>query len=642
MAGFGTACPNADLAVTKGFAVFRTVEVRIDQTSRARVVAALAAALALLLTAGGAGRGGAPAAASATGGMVSVVVQAAGGALDAAARAVTSHGGTVGGELPIVDGFAARVPAGAVAAVEASPGVRAVTADQRVRFAASTYDATTTASAFAKVSGATDAWSGGDLGEGIGVAVIDTGVSSMNDLAGRIVHGPDLSGEGTTVDTYGHGTVMAGIIAGSGADSAGRTGGAYTGVAPKATVVSVKVAGRNGVTDVSTVLQAMHWVSAYKDQFNIKVLNLSWGVSSTQDPSVDPLNYAVERLWQQGITVVVAAGNSGPTSGTITKPADDPMVVSVGAYNDAQNTDPSDDNVPGWSSRGPTAAGLAKPDVVASGRSIVALRSYGSAVEAENPKSLIAPSYIKGSGSSEAAAVTSGLAALLAVQRPGYTPDQVKQALKSGASSLAGIPATQQGNGRVSLTGALAADPGPAVQQRPVATGLGSLEASRGGRNVETDCFMDGTVDVIRGEITDRCEPWDGNSWTGNSWTGNSWTGNSWTGNSWTGNSWTGNSWTNATWTGNSWTGGTWSGNSWTGNSWTGNSWTGNSWTGNSWTGNSWTGNSWTGNSWTNEEFETIGDTDFLTAFWGAQPGWTQHVAGERSEGRPAAARNVA
>jgi serine protease AprX len=634
------------LAVTKGtFAVFTAAAVGIDHRSRARVLAALAAVVALVLTAGRAGAG-APAASASTptaGELVSVVVQATNGAIDAAARAVTSHGGAVGDELPIVDGFAARMPAAEVAAVEASPSVRAVTVDRRVKFAAMAYDASSTASTFAKVSGATSAWSAGDLGEGVGVAVIDTGVSSMNDLAGRIVHGPDLSGEGTTVDTYGHGTVMAGIIAGSGADSAGGKNGAYTGVAPKATVVSVKVAGRNGVTDVSTVLQAMHWVSAYKDQFNIKVLNLSWGVTSTQDPAVDPLNYAVERLWQQGITVVVAAGNSGPTAGTITKPADDPMVVTVGAFNDGQNTDPSDDNVPGWSSRGPTAAGLVKPDVVASGRSLVATRSYGSAVEAENPKSLIAPSYIKGSGSSEAAAVTSGLAALLAVQRPGYTPDQVKQALRSSATPIAGAPATQQGTGRVNLAGALTVDPGPAVQQRSVATGLGSLEASRGGRNVETDCFMDGTIDVIKGEITDKCQPWDGKSWTGNSWTGNSWTGNSWTGNSWTGNSWTGNSWTDATWTGNSWTGGTWTGNSWTGNSWTGNSWTGNSWTGNSWTGNSWTGNSWTGNSWTNEEFEAVTDSDFLTAFWGSQPRWGQHVAGERSEARPAAAAlNVA
>src|SRR5207244_37946 len=97
----------------------------------------------------------------------------------------------------------------------------------------------------------------------------------------RLVHGPDLSGEGTTIDSYGHGTVMAGIIAGDGNDSAAGSQGAYTGVAPGAHIVAIKVAGANGVVDVSTMLQAMSWIAAYKGQFNIRVLNLSWGVAST-------------------------------------------------------------------------------------------------------------------------------------------------------------------------------------------------------------------------------------------------------------------------------------------------------------------------------------------------------------------------
>ena len=100
------------------------------------------------------------------------------------------------------------------------------------------------------------------------------------------------------------GTVMAGLVAGSGADSATRWGGAFPGVAPAAHVVSVKVAGRNGVVDVSTMLQGMHWVAGYKDQFNIRVMNLSWGSASKQDPALDPLNYAVQRLLQEGVVVV--------------------------------------------------------------------------------------------------------------------------------------------------------------------------------------------------------------------------------------------------------------------------------------------------------------------------------------------------
>jgi serine protease AprX len=127
----------------------------------------------------------------------------------------------------------------------------------------------------------------------------------------------------------------------------------------------VKVAGRNGVVDVSTVLEAMHWISAYREQYGIRVLNLSWGVASTQSPSVDPINHAVQRLWSEGIVVVVAAGNSGSSAGTITKPGDDPVVLTVGAYNDQGDLEPNNDGIPQWSSRGPTAAGIAKPDLVA-------------------------------------------------------------------------------------------------------------------------------------------------------------------------------------------------------------------------------------------------------------------------------------
>ena len=270
-------------------------------------------------------------------GLAEVVVTATDG-VAAAADAVARVGGTVEDRLPLVGGVSADVPAAVLDELARTPGLVAVTADRTGRFEDLSYDEAGTASAFVRSTGAGAAWAAGSLGQGVGVAVLDTGISPMNDLAGRLVHGPDLSGEGTLVDTYGHGTVMAGAIGGSGADSAGRAGGAWTGVAPKAHLVAVKVAGRNGVVDVSTVLEAMHWISAYREQFGIRVLNLSWGTSSTQDPAVDPLNYAVQRLWQQGIVVVVAAGISGPYAGTITKPGDDPVVLTVGAYNDQGDT----------------------------------------------------------------------------------------------------------------------------------------------------------------------------------------------------------------------------------------------------------------------------------------------------------------
>src|SRR3954465_10905906 len=189
----------------------------------------------------------------------------------------------------------------------------------------------------------------------------------------------------------------------------------------------------------------MHWVSAYREQFNIRVLNLSWGVAATQDTAVDPLNYAVERLWRQGVVVVVAAGNDGPAAGTITKPGDDPAVITVGAYDDAGTTSRFDDSALDFSSRGPTAEGVSKPDLVAPGRSLVAVRSPGSAVETDHPEALLSNGYIRGSGTSQATAVTAGSIALLLAARPGLTPDQVKYVLRSSARPVLGASAAFQG-----------------------------------------------------------------------------------------------------------------------------------------------------------------------------------------------------
>ena len=566
-----------------------------------------------------------------------VIVQARDGQSAAAAKAVQAAGGTIGKALPIVNGFAAAIPGRAVDRLKDAGSIVAVTADRQAKLEQFSYDASTTSSNFTKSSGATAAWQAGYLGDGVGVAVLDSGVSPMNDLNGRIVYGPDLSGEGTTIDSYGHGTVMAGAIAGSGADSAGQAGGAYTGVAPHATIVAVKVAGRNGVTDVTTMLEAMHWVAAYQSQFNIRVVNLSWGVASTQDPSVDPVNYAVERLWRQGMVVAVAAGNNGPQPG-ILKPGDDPVALTVGAVDDKQNTNPADDSVPSWSSRGPTAAGLQKPDIVAPGRYITATRSFGSYIEQTYPKALNGLSYIRGSGTSEATAVAAGNIALLLQARPDLTPDQVKGLLMSTAAPIPTFTAPSMGAGRIQLNAALTAPAGPASTQTFASTGLGSIEASRGGIDVQAVCPGGTTPTPIHGEIDVRCEAWNGSAWTGSAWTGSAWTGSAWTGSAWTGSAWTGSAWTNATWTGSAWTGSAWTGSAWTGSAWTGSAWTGSAWTGSAWTGSAWTGSAWTdatwtGSAWTSAVYED--DTLFATAFWGNGPPWNKSLPGETSEPPP-------
>ena len=542
-------------------------------------------------------------------------------------QAVRDAGGRVLEDLPLVDGVTAVVPAAQLQALAAADPVDAVTADREGRFVDFAWDDVPTASTFTRTVQATQSWTRGNYGKGVGVAVLDTGVSPMPDLADRLVHGPDLSGEGTTVDSYGHGTVMAGLIAGNGAASATRVGGAFPGVAPAAHVVAVKVAGRNGVVDVSTVLEAMHWISAYREQYGIRVLNLSWGVASTQSPSVDPINHAVQRLWSEGIVVVVAAGNSGSSAGTITKPGDDPVVLTVGAYNDQGDLEPNNDGIPQWSSRGPTAAGVVKPDLVAPGRSVVALRSPGSTIERNNPKALLAPSYIRGSGTSQAAAVASGAAALLLASRPTLTPDQVKALLTSTALPIPNQVRTAQGSGRLQLEAAMTA-PAPSVVQALSASGLGSIDASRGSQRVVATC--DGVQVEIRGEIDVRCQPWNGSRWSGSRWSGEAWTGVAWKGTEWNGVAWKGVAWSDANWDGVAWKGGTWTSGSWYGaNSWTGDATVSSPWTGVAWKDSSWSGVAWKDSGWTTGEWTGAEYDEFLTAFWGATPPPGKVVRGE-------------
>jgi serine protease AprX len=208
----------------------------------------------------------------------------------------------------------------------------------------------------------------------------------------------------------------------------------------------------------------------------------------------------------------------------------------------------------------------------------------------------------------------SGIAALLVAAHPTWTPDQVKYALTSTATPVAGFPRSVQGAGRVSAVSATSANVSAAPAQAMNADGSGSLQASRGTAN-QVSVTCNGSAKVLNDETTSWCAPWSGTSWTGTAWNSTAWAGTSWTGTSWTGTAW--------------------NGTSWTGTSWTGTSWTGTSWTGTSWTGTSWTGTSWTGTSWTSAEYDDAVDTSFLSAFWGAHPKWDKHLPGETSEDAP-------
>ncbi len=446
--------------------------------------------------------------------------------------------------------------------------------------------------------GARALWAKGITGKGVNVAVIDTGVAPVNALSGadKVVAMVDLSGEAGVPeaefrDTYGHGTHMAGIIAGRdpGADpkTAAKRPDWFLGVAPDAGIVSVKVGDNSGSVDVTQVIAGVDWVVENAAALNIRVINLSYGSGSTLGYQTDPLAFAVERAWRAGIVVVTSVGNDGKADRNLDMPAADPYVIAV-AGAQVQNKKFS---VPSWSSWGSGRL----PDVSAPGASIVSLRAPGSRIDLEHPEGYVNPHLFKGSGSSQAAAVTSGAVALLLSARPTLKPDQVKAIIMGAADGAKITPKSPKysGKGLLRVDRANVAALSNVAQTWPASTGTGSLDAARGGT------FVTVNGSVLKGEITVNGAAWPGARWTGARWTAGTWDGARWTGGTWLGARWTGARWTGARWTGASWTGARWTGARWTDAAWSSSSWLGARWTGARWTDASWDGARWTTAGWT-------------------------------------------
>jgi serine protease AprX len=499
-----------------------------------------------------------------------VIVQ---GTSQAAVRAaVEAHHGTVTQDLWIVQGVAANIPAGELAALQTEPGVTHVTEDAPVHIQAAQPSPLHAATAvYPKVVGADRLWTEGIDGDGVTVAVVDTGITPVADLAGRVIGGVDFSGgDNPYNDEFGHGTFVAGIIAGNGASS----NGAYKGVAPKAKLVSIKIAGRNGASDITHVLAAIQWAVSFRNDYGIRVLNLSLGTDSTQPYMLSPLDGAVERAWDAGIVVTVSSSNKGPGPGTVTKPADDPLVITVGALDDRGTPGRGDDVMAGFSGEGPTAAdGLNKPDLVASGRSIIGLRVPGSKVDSAYPGSRVGSAYFKGSGTSFSTAVAAGSAALLLEREPSLTPDQVKDRLLGSAASGPVGNANVDGRGSLDTYAAAHAGTFAAANQGVVRSlGSGSLQLDRGSLqiNIQVGGLLDPIFQLLTpvlkllvGNLTAQNQTFDQLAYFGSEWTGSSWYGSSWYGSSWYGSSWYGSSWYGSSWYGSSWYGSSWYATAW-------------------------------------------------------------------------------
>jgi serine protease AprX len=287
----------------------------------------------------------------------------------------------------------------------------------------------------------------GLTGQGVVVAVLDSGMASHKALTGKVIASVSMIAGESTTDEYGHGTHVAGIITGSGSYAAGVTPLYTGGIAPGAQLVNVRVLGEDGVGNTSDVIAGIDWVIANKSRYHIKVINLSLGHAVTEPVGFDPLCAAVERASRAGIIVVAAAGNAGkladgtPVLGGIASPGNSPYAITVGATNTWGTPSRDDDTVTTYSSRGPTKwDNNAKPDLAAPGNKIISLEAPGSYIATNYPSEHIAGSgnngYLRMSGTSMSAPMISGAVALLLQAQPTMSASQMKFVLQSGSSYM--------------------------------------------------------------------------------------------------------------------------------------------------------------------------------------------------------------
>ena len=474
-----------------------------------------------------------------------------------------------------------RAPLGALTSLAADPRVAGVTPDRSGTVAGlkgndGAKDKTKSVFASEHLGGG----AGGDrTGQGVNVAMLDTGLSdtdALNRASGRVTDGVDVSqldatgtyrtSGGPFDDGYGHGTFLASLIAGGRVKG---SGGHTLGVAPAARIVVVKVANAQGETSLSEVLAGMDWVASHAQgphgEQMIQVLNVALAVDPPTSPAygMDPLTVAVDHVRAAGVLVVAAAGN---VANQVGDPGMDPQSATIGAA-DLTNGAPS---VAPFSGSG-VVAGVQKPDIVASGVHVLGLLSPDSQIAQDNPQGWQDNGLFRGSGTSEATAVASGVAAAYFSDHPGATPAQAKAALRDAATG----------------------------EVRNPAAGAGLLAMAKNGNDPKS------RNSTNTGESTFDASSWQANAWTapdGSDWVSllaGSWSAGSWSAGSWSAGSWSAGSWSAATWSAGSWStrAGSWSAGSWSSRA---GSWSAGSWStrAGSWSAGSWSAGSWSDYGW--------------------------------------------
>ena len=377
---------------------------------------------------------------------VSLIIQA--DSVEHAVAVVQDYGGQVNEKLAIIAAVAADIPADQVAAITADPRTQYVHSNETAQIAGRSAPTAN----FPQVMGVDESWEEGVKGKGIAVAVVDTGIARFRWNRHRIVARYDALDDGPRKkDPNGHGSMMSSLIGNSTRDEEG-----YIGIAPRVKFVDVRVLDAEGKGSYIDIIEGLDWILAHKDEYNIRVVNLSLLAGVNSPYWADPINQAVEALWDAGIVVVAAAGNAGPDPLTIAVPGNDPFIITVGAFTDNYTPeDESDDYITPFSGAGPTETGFVKPDVVAPGAHMIVEVKRNSLWAREHRDDRVKKNFYEIAGTSSATAVTSGLVALMLDENPEMTPGEVKYALMASARPAAYDDSSltwsifQQGAGRV-------------------------------------------------------------------------------------------------------------------------------------------------------------------------------------------------
>ena len=528
---------------------------------------------------------------------------------------VAALGGQVLNTLEIADSLLVELPTGA-----ALPAGSAEIPDtpMRVNGAQQTYYETTEPTYRETIDAPPADLS---VGDGVTVALVDTGVSKDADGLGDVEHINVTNARDG--DGLGHGTFLAGIIGGR---------GTFPGVAPGATLVDVQVADKKGRTSLRDVLTGL---DAIVDRGDVDVVNLSLSTESPLPPSFDPLSWTLENMWESGITVVTAAGNDGPEPGTVGSPGNDPLLITVGALDEHATADSrDDDSVALFSARGSEYT-EDKPDLVAPGVSIVSAAAPGSSAVEETVWTSDDGKYMRGSGTSMAAATVSGAVAALLAHHGNLKPNGVKALLTSTAYGLSDMSGAGAGGLDLGAATLEAEDVDPNPAQDPPASNddwgpseddaqawadfataweSGDFEAVKAAWDSlswQTQQWASRmwSLSVVAGSVGASKHEFQGRSWAARSWAFDGWMARSWAARSWAARSWAFDEWVARSWAGRSWAARSWAARSWAVDDWLARSWAARSWAARSWAARSWAARSWAARSW-------AADTDWSARSW--------------------------